>query len=304
MPALEEICDYDDSNHDEPPVLPWSGGPPRLWSLWDMERFLFLHFLSFIRRLDEEATKAAKRIPAEQVPEPGRMELAGVVQALREQCVDIGLLKQSPVFSLTVNKLISGCSFELLSTRLLDLRFAVIQALSEQQFAFIPAARSACFEQDALFGENVAKAFRSAAADIKGAGNCFASGLYTATVFHLMRAVEIALRVLARDLKIEFHEPLEFQEWATLIDKIQAEANEFCDKRIQGRKAKTEARDFYNGAIGEFRAFKDAWRNHVMHTRESYDMDLAQSVMNHVREFMQRLSRRLSESRRTSLRWK
>jgi hypothetical protein len=44
--------------------------------------------------------------------------------------------------------------------------------------------------------------------------------------------------------------------------------------------------EFYRGALGEFEAFKDTYRNNVMHVRKDYDEPQALSVMNHVREFI------------------
>lgn len=267
-----------------------------------MERFLFINFLSYIRRLDIEARKCDEHSPADPVSESERSEIAGIVEALRDECARIDLLRRSPIFSLTVNKLRGGCSFELLSTRLLDLRFAVIQALTEQQAAFIPAARSAYFERDALFGEKVAKSFMSAGADIKEGGSCFATGAFTASVFHLMRAVERVLRVLAKDRRVPLPSEYDLKGWGELIDSVEGKVNEI-DNWPRSR-AKTEALSFYRGAIGEFRAFKDVWRHHVMHARESYDEQRALSVMNHVQEFTQRLAAKLSERRRTPLHWK
>ena len=61
-------------------------------------------------------------------------------------------------------------------------------------------------------------------------------------------------------------------------------------------------RDFYTGALGEVEAFKDEYRNHVMHTRKSYEEPAALNVMNHVRGFMERLSAKTNE-RGKVIRW-
>lgn len=193
-----------------------------------------------------------------------------------------------------------------LQMSLSDFRSDLEIILRAASFAYIPPNRSRYFGQDKLFGDGVFKSFRSARDDIREAGNCFATGAYTASVFHLMRAVEISLRVLADDLEIQFPDGgPEYQEWSTIIENIKAKARERCDN-IQGENKKSrrsEAREFYNGITGELLAFKDAWRNHVMHTRYSYDEPMTLSIMNHVREFMQRLSKRLKEGRRKQLPW-
>ena len=46
----------------------------------------------------------------------------------------------------------------------------------------------------------------------------------------------------------------------------------------------------------QFRYFKDAWRNHVCHQREHYDVNQAYSVLIHVADFMEAVSKRRIES--------
>jgi hypothetical protein len=53
----------------------------------------------------------------------------------------------------------------------------------------------------------------------------------------------------------------------------------------------------------ELRAFKNKFRNGVMHTRDQYDRDEAMSAFNHVRQFMQILAGKVSEQTRTPLIW-
>jgi hypothetical protein len=62
--------------------------------------------------------------------------------------------------------------------------------LHQRVFAYIQKARVNAFEHEAMFGPEANRAFPSIVADIKEAGNCFASGLYTASVFYAMRIAE------------------------------------------------------------------------------------------------------------------
>lgn len=67
--------------------------------------------------------------------------------------------------------------------------------------------------------------------------------------------------------------------------------------------AKSQAHEFYNGVLSESRGFKDAWRNHVMHSRRDYEADEAKGVKAHVQRFLQALAVRLSEDKRTPKIW-
>ena len=62
--------------------------------------------------------------------------------------------------------------------------------------------------------------------------------------------------------------PLEYAEWGRVIGEIEGKIN-LIRHRPRGPK-KTEAMEFYLGVLAEFNAFKDVWRNNVMHSRKAY----------------------------------
>lgn len=170
----------------------------------------------------------------------------------------------------------------------------IAREMRSNTFVFIPSANARYLEKHSLFGPEVKSAFPSARPEIKAAGNCIAADLNTAAVFHLMRVAEIGLRALARHLRVTIPRlPLEYAEWGQIIQRI----NDKIALRIpksRGRR-KSEALQYYHGLLGELDAFKDVWRNNVMHTRESYDQDLAVKVYGHVNEFMNRLAAKVRE---------
>ncbi len=141
-----------------------------------------------------------------------------------------------------------------------------------------------------LFGQGVHDNFPSARQDVNEAGNCYATGRDTACVFHCMRSLEHALRALAKKLRVKLPKNLrvDLAEWAGLIQSIESEISKIEQAKRTARRDK--ALEFYHSAAAQFRHFKNAWRNHVMHSRASYDHDDAERVMRHVREFMQHLA--------------
>ena len=175
----------------------------------------------------------------------------------------------------------------------------IVRGLRENLFLVISTNKREYYDHSALFGEAVKERFPSAANDISEAGNCYATGRHTACVFHCMRALEPGLHALAQQLKVKFPRnpktTIEFKTWGEIIraitDAINAKPNP---------KSRKDAADsqFYNAAAAQFQFFKDAWRDVVMHSRSSpYDEHQAMSVLVHVREFMQHLATRLSESK-------
>ena len=135
----------------------------------------------------------------------------------------------------------------------------------------------------------VSKRFPKANVEFTRAGNCFAVEEYTACIFHLMRGLEQGLRALAKAVAVPFPKTYDQKTWGTLISDIQDKINKL---------PKTNKRfDFYNGAAAQFRFFKNAWRDYVMHTKEKhpYDYYEAARVMDHARDFMRHITPRLKE---------
>ena len=157
-------------------------------------------------------------------------------------------------------------------------------------FGFIPKSHGAYFAQDALFGPEVNTEFADAVVDIKEAGNCYALGRYTACVFHLMRVLEIALHKVAKDLAVTFPAAIELENWQNIIEKIESAIRD--KEKLPKGTYKSEELQYYSEAAKEFRYFKDAWRNHVSHSRVEYEIHDATKIMEHVRDFMQHLATR------------
>jgi len=144
--------------------------------------------------------------------------------------------------------------------------------------------------------------FPSIREDAFSAVDCLSLGHCTASVFHSMRIAEIGLRALARERRVKIkNKPLEWANWQDILTELGKKID-----KIAGRHAgptKDRALAFYQGALGEFGAFKDTYRNVVMHVRKTYDPHEAASALLHVREFMARLSTKLGEKDTRAIRW-
>jgi hypothetical protein len=185
------------------------------------------------------------------------------------------------------------------------LRDLMHSEMDKRKLFSIASDAAAYYKQERLFGDEVHAKFSDARADITEAGTCYACGCATAAVFHLMRVAEVGLRALAWDRRIVLpkKKPILLATWDEIIREL-----ENSEQAIQGYK-KTQAREaqfaFYHGAMMEFRAFKNVWRNRVMHAREErYDRHQAQNALEHVRGFMQILATRISTVQRTPLIWR
>lgn len=186
-----------------------------------------------------------------------------------------------------------------LQHELKELRKAIYRDLSEKLFVEIPEPHAQYFDQDELFGADVAARFPEANKEIKAAGNCYATENYTACVFHLMRAVEVVARKLVIALNSRQYlnppnRPVELCTWDDLLKALDRGVADLAAGTRTNPKKKA-AYEFYNHAVAQFRNFKDAWRNNVSHKRETYQQVKTKDIMDNTRQFMQHLATRLKE---------
>ena len=144
---------------------------------------------------------------------------------------------------------------------------------------FVRVADASLYGRTDLFGPAVAKKFKAATADIENAGNCLAVGQATACVFHLMRAMEIAVRQLGKRLKVTITPQTTWRQMTGNMDpKIKAmpEATE------RQKKKKND----WEAARSNLHHVGSVWRNNTMHPAASYTQSQARDVINAVRVFM------------------
>lgn len=154
-----------------------------------------------------------------------------------------------------------------------------INAMSDMQVLMLsgPVIRLLGSENDPLFGTEVETAFPLAAEDIAGAGQALGFGLNTACVFHLMRAMERAVQMVAAQLGINHVERV----WGNLLSDI-GKAIEVLPKGA--------AKDQWSQVHVHLYHVKQAWRNDTMHPKKTYSEVEAKDVFDAVGSFMRHLA--------------
>jgi hypothetical protein len=100
-----------------------------------------------------------------------------------------------------------------------------------------------------------------------------------------MRVLEKGLKALATNLGVSFSIPFDYQNWQNVIEQIEKEIGKLGT--LPPGQPKTDKLRSYSEIAKQFHYFKDAWRNGVAHSRETYSPEQALSVFRHVKEFMQ-----------------
>jgi hypothetical protein len=151
----------------------------------------------------------------------------------------------------------------------------------------IPRDRAQYYEDKPLFGLEVNDRFPSAILDISEAGKCLACGRGTATVFHLMRVMEVGLKTVAGALAIPYA-----PSWESYLKQINDRiAVKHKSKGIRWKRDEP----FFRDVAAHLQTIKLAWRNPTMHIVNHYDRDAAMDVFNAVKTFMRHLATRFHE---------
>jgi len=272
-----------------------------LLSLWDiMQRFQAVGFTAIFANL--ERAIAAMYIDGMMAAEKGQAVWEDSTEVVREAIAAVNTgIEKAPI-----SKTIKGESARLLTyvsqtqlnndvnravamTLTNNFKFNVMSEMSTHLFLLVPSTHRELFEQELpLFGEEVADRFPDAIKDIKAAGKCMALDQWTAAVFHLMRVLEHGLRDLATRTGATFASGIELENWKNIIDVIEKEIRK--QEQLPKSPQKTSDLEFYSKAASQCWHFKEAWRNHVSHSRASYDETDAEEVHLAVGRFMQQLA--------------
>ncbi len=151
-------------------------------------------------------------------------------------------------------------------------------------FLMLPRSREAFFDQPRpLFGADVADAFPEAAEDISEAGKCFALSRFTASIFHLMRAIESAMQVIGPRIGAAVQDADgKGLPWGVI-------ARNMKDKIDRLPKGSDEQVRWYR-AHSFLEVLNRAWRAPTAHPKQTYTAEEAEAVMNAAKSFMQELT--------------
>jgi hypothetical protein len=168
----------------------------------------------------------------------------------------------------------------------------VMNELSDHRFLHMPSDRAKYWESSELLSRRARERFPESAAEIRSAGSAYAASLFTASVFHSMRAAEIGLRRIAVELKV----PITGDEnWKNVIDQIEAKAKKLDDVPRHPTKA-SDSQFFCEVAI-QAGLFKDAWRNQVAHTKSPpYSEPQALEILTATCRFYEKVAERFAQA--------
>jgi hypothetical protein len=261
-----------------------------LIGLWDMLKLMAAHFLAVDRRIQDlrlvfDFVDPLTDVPGRALTDAEKTDLKSGINDLKDLCTAMGL-EHAEKMLIRANKDLPA------SGRELDVILSSVQdEINGKFFLYIPAHRVKYHELTTPEAEIFEAKFPRVSAEIAHAGNCYALAEYTASVFHAMRAIEIALKTLALALGVP---EVDAAQWGTILNGIEKRLTALKD--VPGNTPqKKEDLQFYSETAMEIRMFKDAWRNHVSHGKDVYAEGKALAVLTHTKSFVKKLSERLEE---------
>lgn len=292
-------------------LCPWMENLYRPVGLWDMLQFsarAFYWIGQYLERSFEDClTSATGSGDAPTIP------IAALHEPINEQTKERVLIclgwviresekVEMPITAATARELEEALNdtekppkYQWAMDNIRHLQKLVQKELENKTFLYIPPEKMKTWprqNKQHVFGEQIHAAFPSAAIDISEAGICLSLSRATASVFHLMRVLEIGLTALGRTFSVS----VAHTNWGPAIDQIESKIRDMHkDPTWKSQPDCKEQQQFYAQAASHFGILKDAWRNYTAHARGNYTEETAALIFDNVREFMRKLATRLHE---------
>lgn len=302
--------------HTEESALKWHGFTPfQIVSLQDMIRIfggdiytVLYHLESFSNVVQNESLfHGAESSVAEDVARMWSIQSDFLQRAVDQLNLN---RTQERLNRLIISSIIADKKpVRLVVAEMAELKQAVQSDLTEITFFYMPPDHLA-FWMTTEWSGVIGRLSTAIDKELFYAGRCFATENYTACVFHLMRGLELALKMVVRRMnagqylvtttnggKVVVRKPVELCDWETIIRGLE-KALKAMEPGIKTNTRRKETYEFYSGVIASFRNFKDAWRNKVSHSSKIYEKYEAAHVITNTKQFLTQLLPRFGASKK------
>jgi hypothetical protein len=202
------------------------------------------------------------------------------LKRVKKECESIGLQFSAMCISDFLKSVRGRLTSKQLIQALSETENAIRREMSLVNFFYMPPEQADFYSKDELFGMTVNAKFPTIQYDMVEAGNCFAMGRSTACVFHLMRIMEIGVQEFGKKLGVTLANE---KNWQNILDEL--------NKAIKGLPTKAGGTVEMSQASANLYAVKLAWRNEVMHPKDTYTLEEAKNLIGQVKLFMGQLAR-------------
>jgi hypothetical protein len=259
-------------------LSPWEAYPYQLVNWWDMEKFSADEFFKIGKLLGMVAGEHSREDAPKELDARGQKTYTNFLTSIRADCQTIQLRLSVKLIDHLINRVSQGIGYQELGREVEVLQDRITDEMEEYLFMFIPAERAVFYNQPELFGADVLKRLPTIQFDMTEAGNCYAAGRSTAVVFHLMRIMETGVQEFGTKLGVALANE---KNWQNILDEV--------NKAIKALNPKDPQTVAMSQVSANLYAVKVAWRNEVMHPKDTYTLEEADNLIRQVRTFMENL---------------
>lgn len=256
-------------------------GSRRLWSLWEMLTLDAKEFVMLLHTLMNIELQTRRFVG------PVSVEFVSKADGVTDYLIGIMAPLDLPHSVKTAKNLMrSPKTYEEWHRGLENVTNSVMLELEGRKFYGPLRSFEKYYDQPKPFGDQVFDNFPSANEDLYEAGMCLALERGTACVMHLMRALEVALGVLAQTLGVTNK-----NDWGQYLKGIQTE----LDTRMKVSGARSPDEQFCAEVGDNFDRVRRAFRNPTMHPDKTYSQERAEEILLATKSFMTHLATHLME---------
>lgn len=272
-------------------------GPGELVSLrrmLELNASAFYRATAALRTLRMTIIAVRKDHPKEVIEKAVDAEVCGTLQshiAQLQECCNAMIVPSTRDAVLRLSGAVNNrCSYGHLDELVRDVEMRLADDLERVKLLILDAKNETRFYDGASRFGKAEIMFPSASFDIAEASKCLALRRYTASVFHMMRVIEVGLRSVSLCLGAPDPTKPSERNWGFILRGL----SEAIDNK-QGEWKASDEKEFFSGVYLALDRVRTLWRNATMHIENKYTEDEADEVYEAVRVFMKKLASRLDE---------
>jgi hypothetical protein len=224
------------------------------------------------------------------IPLEQRDQLSTFMETIEHDCMTFNL-KASMATVRRIRQALGErpCTQEILAPHMSELEGRLRDELANTLILSFPQVDGNLLNDPiSFFGPIVSERFPSAVRDMEEAARCLGFDRATASVFHLLRVLEVALRAL--HIALEAKDPAKStRSWAMYLKLMR-------DSIDERRSTLGDMLAYYERAHVSLMSIDRAWRNPTMHVENSYNMEEALDIATHVTSFLRFVAFRIDET--------
>lgn len=252
-----------------------------IWNLYQLLQYNSALFITAIMEIDAVLLDLHPHLDHDQ--DELRDKAMEILGQLAQECKLANLVSCKEQIE-RIKRQLQSVPIRYLVPLLSDLKGHIQQEFIKRKFFLIDPSEQSYYD-GSFIAPVIRDNFPSSITDLSEAGKCIVFKRPTAAVSHSMRALEVGLDALVKQLQVRPRD----SNWSTILDECQ---------KVISNLPKAD-RHFFAACATEFRNFQHAWRNHVMHFQKDkpvYKFGEALNILSSVCSFFVHISPRLSES--------